>query len=407
MHGQLTVVTQQHGAFASPYMGSNSLRPDEGSKETVDGTLFLGLRLWRNGELYINPEFDQGYGLSGTTGVAGFTSGAAYKVGHDSAYGRLQRLFLRQTYALDDEMDRVESGPNALAGASSKQKLTLTLGKFSVVDIFDSNSYAHDPRADFLNWAVIDGAAFDYAADAWGYTYGIAAEWTQRDWTWRGGFFAMSTEPNAESIDRTFNQREWVAELEHRHEWRGHPGTLRMLVFLNQARMAYYADAVALALASGQNADTSHVRHRASKTGFVLGAEQELAKDVGVFARFSRNRGDTEAYDFTDVNQSLSGGLSVQGNLWSQPAHRAGVAFAVNGLSKEARAYFAAGGAGILIGDGQLPHYATEQILELYYTIAVSKALTVTADFQHVGNPAYNLDRGPVSIAGLRLHAEF
>lgn len=388
-------------------MGPNSLRPDEGSQETVDGTLFLGLRLWRNGELYVNPEFDQGYGLSGTTGVAGFTSGAAYKVGHDSAYGRLQRLFLRQTYALDDDVEKVESGPNALAGSRSKQNLALTLGKFSVVDIFDNNSYAHDPRADFLNWAVIDGAAFDYAADSWGYTYGIAAEWTQQDWTWRGGLFAMSTEPNAETIDKSFNQREWVAELEHRHDWRGHPGALRLLVFLNQARMGYYADAVALAQVGGQSADTSNVRNRASKSGFVLGAEQELAKDVGVFARFSRNSGDTEAYDFTDVNQSLSAGLSVQGNFWSQPAHRAGVAFAVNGLSREARAYFAAGGAGILIGDGQLPHYATEQILEAYYSIAVSKALAVTADFQHVRNPAYNPDRGPVSIAGLRLHAEF
>ncbi len=406
-HGQFTVVTQQHGTFASPYVGSNSLRPREAAKETVDGTLFLGLRVWRAGELYLNPEVDQGFGLSDTTGVAGFTSGAAYKVGHDSAYGRLQRAFLRQTIPLDDELSMVDSGPNTLAGPKASRNLTLTVGKFSVVDIFDNNSYAHDPRADFMNWTVIDSGAFDYAADAWGYTYGMAVEWIQHDWTVRGGLFAMSIEPNSDAIDKTFGQREWVGELEHRYAWRSHPGALRLLGFLNQARMADYGDAVALALASGQPADVNGIRRRASKSGFALNVEQELAKDFGAFARFSRNSGNTEAFDFTDVNQSLSAGLSLKGSYWKQPTHTFGSAFAVNGLSKKAQAYFAAGGSGILIGDGQLPHYSREQILEAYYAVNLNKALAVSADFQYVKNPAYNADRGPVSIWSLRVHAEF
>jgi high affinity Mn2+ porin len=217
----------------------------------------------------------------------------------------------------------------------------------------------------------------------------------------------MSTEPNSQAIDKTFGQRQWVGELEHRYEWRKHSGAIRLLGFLTQARMANYGDALALAQASGQPADVNQVRRNASKSGFAINAEQELAKDLGVFARFSKNSGNTEAYDFTDVNQSLSAGFSAKGSYWNQPTHSFGTAFAVNGLSKDAQAYFAAGGTGILIGDGQLPHYSTEQIMEAYYSVKVNKALTVTGDFQYVRNPAYNADRGPVSIWGLRLHAEF
>lgn len=406
-HGQLTNVTQKHGTFASSYVGQNSLLPRENAKETVDGTLFLGLKVWPSGEIYLNPEFDQGFGLSDTLGLAGFSSGAAYKVGHDSPYGRLQRAFLRQTFSLGDDISMVESGPNALTGPKPNENLTLTVGKFSVVDIFDNNSYAHDPRADFLNWAVIDSGAFDYAADSWGYTYGMAAEWTQHDWTVRGGIFAMSTAPNSETIDKTFGQREWVGELERRYDWSGHKGAIRLLGFLNQGRMANYNDAVTLAQSSGQPADVNRVRKMNSKSGFALNVEQELVHDLAAFARLSRNRGKTEAYDFTDVNQSLSAGLSLKGSYWNQPMHTLGSALALNGLSKQAQAYFAAGGSGILIGDGQLPHYSKEQILETYYAVKVNRALSVTGDFQYVKNPAYNADRGPVSIWGMRVHAEF
>jgi high affinity Mn2+ porin len=214
-------------------------------------------------------------------------------------------------------------------------------------------------------------------------------------------------EPNSETIDNSFAQREWVGELERRYEWNGHHGVIRLLGFLNQAHMAYYDDALALAQASGQPADVNGVRRSASKSGFAINVEQELAKDLGAFVRFSRNSGNTEAYDFTDVNQSLSAGFSIKGSYWNQLTHSFGTAFAVDGLSKDAQAYFAAGGPGILIGDGQLPHYSTEQIMEAYYAVKVNKALTVTGDFQYVRNAAYNADRGPVSIWGLRLHAEF
>ncbi|MCL6455625.1 MAG: carbohydrate porin, partial [Ralstonia pickettii] len=192
VHGQFTNVTQWHPSFRSPYSGTNSLTPDNNTKETVDVTLYLGLRLWKGAELYANPEIDQGFGLSNTVGLAGFSSGEAYKIGNNAPYRKLPRLFLRQVINLGGEQQAVESAPNQLAGSRSADNVTITVGKFSVADIFDTNTYAHDPRGDFLNWAVIDAGAFDYAADAWGYTHGLAVEWTQSWWSLRGGLVALS-----------------------------------------------------------------------------------------------------------------------------------------------------------------------------------------------------------------------
>ena len=195
IHGQLTNVTQRHPRFSSPYSGENSLDASGRAEETTDITLYAGLRLWQGAELWINPEIDQGFGLSNTVGVAGFPSGEAYKVGANKPYLRLPRAFIRQVIAMGGDEQRVEAAANQLAGTKAADNLTITIGKFSVGDIFDINSYAHDPRADFLNWSLIDSGAFDYAADAWGFTYGAAAEWTQSNWTVRGGVFQLSKIP--------------------------------------------------------------------------------------------------------------------------------------------------------------------------------------------------------------------
>ncbi|MDG0853036.1 carbohydrate porin [Roseateles puraquae] len=407
-HVQATNTTQRHGAFNSPYVGPNSLLPHESAKETVDATLFLGLRLWKGGEFYINPELDQGYGLTGTLGVAGFTSGDAYKVGHDSAYGRLHRAFLRQTIPLGTAASEVESGANQLAGSRPDERLTLTLGKISVVDLFDSNSYAHDPRADFLNWSIIDGGAFDYAADSWGFSSGATAEWVRGDWSLRAGFYAMSKVPNGETLDGKFGQRQWLIEAERRYSWMGRPGAVRLLGFATEARMAGYADVLDQAQATGQMpTDLAPLRRFQRKHGLAFNAEQEVAQGIGAFVRYSWNDGRTEAYDFTDINRSIAAGLQVKGGLWQQPEHTLGVALASNGLSSPARQFFAAGGVGILVGDGMLAHYANERILEAYYKVPLGRWLSVTGDYQHVRNPAYNADRGPVSVFALRLHAEY
>ena len=406
LHGQFTNVTQYHPRFTSPYRGSNSLDPGNRGNETVDLTLFVGARLWEGGAVYVNPEVDQGFGLSNTLGVAGFPSGEAYKVGSATPYVRLHRAFFRQVIGLGGSPEAVQPAANQLGGSQDPNNLTLTVGKFSVVDIFDTNTYAHDPRSDFLNWSIIDAGAFDYAADAWGYTYGAAAEWTQSWWTIRGGVFDLSRVPNSKYLERGFGQFAAIAELEERHTLFARPGKVKLLGFVNRGRMANYSDAVRLAEQTGGTPDVALVRQYRSRPGMVLNLEQEVTSDLGAFARASFNDGSKEAYEFTEINKSVSTGLSLKGNYWNRPDDTIGLAGSVNGLSHAARSYFAAGGLGILIGDGQLPHYGLEKILETYYALRVAEPLTISLDYQYIVNPAYNRDRGPVSIFGLRVHAE-
>ena len=375
--------------------------------ETFDATLFAGIRLWDGGEAYVDPEIDQGFGLSDTLGIAGFPSGEAYKVGKSTPYFRLQRLFLRQTFDLGGEEEQVKADQNQLGGTRTADNLIITAGKISVTDIFDTNSFAHDPKNDFLNWSIIDAGSFDYAADAWGYSYGIASEWTQDWWTLRAGLFDLSRIPNTTELETNFSQFELVGEAEGRHTWWGEPGKLKLLGFVNRGRMGSYNDAVKLGQLTGQTPDTALVRRYASRPGLSVNFEQQIDDDLGAFARASLNDGSKEAYEFSEINRSLSAGLSLKGTKWGRPDDTVGVAGVVNALSSSAKAYFAAGGLGILIGDGQLPRYGTEDIIETYYSAQVTDWLAASADYQFVADPAYARDRGPVSVLSARLHAQF
>ncbi len=406
LHVQATNVSQWHPAFPAAYSGQNSMNPAASNNETSDVTLYAGVRMFDQGELWINPEIDQGFGLSNTLGMAGFPSGEAYKVGANAPYQRLPRLFYRKVFDLGGDEQRVESGLNQLAGSQTSDNLVLTLGKFSVVDVFDTNSYAHDPRMDFMNWSIIESGAFDYAADAWGYTYGASLEWTRSRWTLRGGFFDLSKTPNSTKLDPTFAQHEYVGEIEERHTLFGHEGKLKLLGFVNSGLMGSYADALRLARQTSSTPDTALVRRGATNSGFALNFEQQLGSDLGAFARASYNDGAQEAFDFTEINRSVSTGLSLKGNSWNRPGDTFGLAMVANGLSGAARDYFSAGGMGILIGDGHL-HYGLEKIMESYYSIQASQHLYVSLDYQYVVNPAYNRDRGPVNLYGARLHFEY
>src|SRR6185437_10007547 len=237
LYGQATYTEQETDGFHAPYGGANSLSPSIG-RETADATLYLGARLWRGTELWINPEADQGSGLDDTVGLAGFSSGEAYKVGRNAPYFRLQRAFIRQTINLGGEIAAADAGPNQFAITQSADRLVITTGKLSVVDIFDVNRYAHDPRADFLNWSVIDAGTFDYAADAWGYSVGGAAEWYTGPWAWRAGVFDLSDVPNSTRLDPGFDEYQVDLEAEHRHELLGQPGKIDVTMFESRGRMA-------------------------------------------------------------------------------------------------------------------------------------------------------------------------
>ncbi|MGA9367687.1 MAG: carbohydrate porin [Steroidobacteraceae bacterium] len=405
VHGQATYTEQETDGFHSPYTGPNSLTPDSGH-ETTDATLFLGVRLWRGAELWVNPEVDEGFGLDNTLGLAGFSSGEAYKVGSNAPYFRLQRAFIRQTLNLSGEVSSVDAAPNQFALPQASDRLVLTLGKISVVDIFDTNRYAHDPRGDFLNWSVIDAGTFDYAADSWGYTLGGAAEWYVGSWAWRAGVFDLSNIPNSETLEPGFDEHQVDLEAEHRHELLGEPGKLDLTAFESRGRMALYRDAIAYGEANELPAAVAPVRRYRKRDGISLNLEQQVTADVGMFARLGDAGGNVETYEFTDIDYTASVGTSVSGDLWRRPGDTVGVAHVVNVASRDLRQYLAVGGLGPLIGDGRLPHAGHEDILETYYELAVVAALHVTLDYQWVQNPAYNRDRGPVSIFAVRVHAQ-
>lgn len=407
LHMQGTFTVQYHPAFTSPYRGTNSLDPAARGDETTDLTLFAGARLWRGAEIWINPEIDQGFGLSNTVGAAGFPSGEAYKVGKAEPYYRLQRLFVRQVINLGGENQKVDPDLNQLGGSQTADRLVVTVGKYSVGDIFDNNTYAHDPRNDFLNWTAIDTGTFDYAADAWAYTLGATAELYTGRWVSRLGLFDLSTVPNSTRWDPKFSQMQGVAELERDYTLRGLGGKLRLNGFMTRGRMGSYKDALALAVATHQPASVALVRDYRTRLGIGLDLEQQLRDDLGLFVRAGYADGTREAYEFTDVDRTVSMGVSWKGLRWKRPDDVWGAAVVDNGISRAGQRYLNAGGLGILVGDGKLPHSGDETIVETYYSAALVKPLKVTLDYQFIANPAYNRDRGPVNVFGARLHIQY
>lgn len=406
VHGQLTYINQWHNSFKAPYSGTNSLDARARNNETADVSLMVGRRLWTGAQAWIYGEYDQGFGFNNTVGAAGFPNGEAYKVGANTPYFRLPRAFVRQVFPLGAEMETVDAAAGQLAGSRPVDNVILTIGKFSVVDIFDNNSYAHDPRGDFMNWSIIDAGPFDYAADSWGFTNGAAVEWNRGDWTLRGGAFQLSESPNAKVAGIHFRQHSFIAEAERRHVLNTLPGKLKLLAFTNRGDMGSYAEAVSRARRDNTVPETALVRRYGSNTGLTFNVEQALSSNLGFFARAGINQGKKETFEFTDVNRSFAVGLSLQGGQWGRASDRLGVAAVINALSPNARSYFSQGGVGVLIGDGQL-NYAPEKLVEAYYSLAVIKGTYLSADYQRIDNPAYNRDRGPVSIYAIRAHSEF
>ena len=405
IHAQTTLVEQGNLRFRSPYQGANSLDPAAKGRETFDATLYAGLRPWQGAEVWINQEVDQGFGLSDTLGAAGFPSGEAYKVGKPYPYLRLQRAFIRQTIDLGGETETVDADLNQLGGSRTANRLVFTVGKFSVGDVFDTNKYAHDPRGDFLNWTIIDTGTFDYAADAWGYSAGAAAEWYQGQWTTRAAVFDLSVVPNSTTLDGRLSQFQLIGEVERRYKLGGRDGKIAVTGYLTRGRMARFADAIAAA--GGGVPDPASVRRYASRTGIGANLEQQLTDQLSLFARVGVAEGDREAYEFTDVDRTLAAGLSLSGDRWGRKDDTVGLAGVVNAISKVHQQYLAAGGVGILVGDGQLPHYGAERIVEAYYSVAVRKDIKVSFDGQMLDNLAYNRDRGPATVLAVRLHAQF
>jgi len=407
VHGQLTFIGQGYGKFHSPYFGDNSLFGGGQYKNSTSATAFIGLRPWAGTEIYVNPEWMQGNGLSDTFGLGGFPNGEAQKSGFPIPRMNIGRVFVRQTFGLGGEQETIADGPNQLAGKQDLSRVTFTAGKFQVTDLFDNNAYSHDPRTSFLNWNLQCCGAYDWDMDKVGYTWGAAIDFNQKYWAFRVGYFLLPVLSNDNRFDTQVTKHgEYIAELELRYSLFAQPGKLRLMGWANVGNAGSYSAALAEPPDTPNYPDITLTRNTRTNYGFVVNVEQALTDQLGLFSRTSWNAGKTEILGWTDVNESFSLGAVLKGKAWGRPDDKIGVAGVIDGLAPEARAYFAAGGLGILIGDGAL-NYRPEKIFEAYYAYSLNRWSVLTFDYQFIADPAYNAARGPVSFYALRFHAEF
>ncbi|MGO8700238.1 MAG: carbohydrate porin [Limisphaerales bacterium] len=418
-HVQNTDIVQGDPGFRAAYSGPASLNSDGEVQETVTLDLFAGLRLWRGAEAHMDGLMWQGFGLSRTHGVEGFPNGDAYKAGSETPYFMFARLFIRQTIGLGGEQEDVADAQLTLSGKRDISRLTFTIGRFSPLDMCDNNSYAQDPHTQFMNWAMMGNLTWDYGQDTVGFTTGLAVELNQPKWALRYGFFQMPASKNGFSGEDRYLMwpsrgadgpflRAWamMTEFERRYSVNAHPGVIRFLAWLNEADMASYEAAISILESNGVGTDIAAARAYRLKYGFGLNWEQEAGKDIGLFSRLGWNDGQEETWTFTDVNWTASLGLCVKGRAWRRPDDAFGFAGVVSGASRDNQRFLEAGGLDMLDGDGAL-NYGCEKILETYYSYPVCKNVHSTLDYQFISAPAFNRDRGPVSVFGARMHWEF
>jgi high affinity Mn2+ porin len=428
-YGQFTHIFFRKNAFSAAYTNlngtPNSLVPERERSFTTTATAFLGLRAWQGGGIYLVPEMIAELPLSGLTGLGGSVqNGELEKNGRRTPIIYRSRLFLRQTWNLGGESTPVESGPMQLAGSVNSRRFVLTAGNLPAIDIFDRNTYVGDVRQQFINMNFLTYSAYDFAADARGYSWGVAGEYYHDDWAIRAGRFIGPRHPNQLQLNFSImNYYGDQLEIEHQHTFYGQPGKIRVLAYRNVENMGRWDDAInAVLLDPGKNAttcpgfnydsgnagapDLCWARKKNVKMGLGVSLEQSVAKDIGVFFRGMKSDGHTEVYAYTATDSSLSFGTIIKGAGWGRARDSIGVAFAQNYLSAMHVAYLNVGGVDGFIGDGKI-NYRPERAFEAYYNFNVNRHFWTTFDFQRVVNPAYNSDRGPVTMYGVRLHGEF
>ena len=413
---QYTFIEQRQSTLESPYEGRLSLHPD-GDRQgthTIGFSSGWGPLPWA--QLYLDAEKFMGAGVSDATGLGGLTNGDVIREG---VPGLKKQFYIARAYArfmlpLGATVASVARGQDQLPGTEAVRRLELKLGQTSVADDFDRNSYANSARTQFLNWSLWNNTAWDFAGDTRGYTDGLVAAYVSPLWSLRYGLYRMPLYANGQTMETLLRAREQDLELTLSPAAAG--TVVRLLAYRNTARMGDYAQALAIAAASGTlpqvAADDADGRH---KTGFGVNAEQPLADggDTGVFVRLGWQDGKTEDFVFTEVDRQASAGAQLSGVHWQRSEDRLGLAAVIEGLSAVHREYLAAGGSGFLLGDGALD-YAHEKILEVYYRAqwtwsrgAFALRAQLSPDFQYIENPGFNQDRGPVRFYALRLHLEY
>jgi high affinity Mn2+ porin len=423
---QLTYNWQHHDAFRASYSGANSLLPQSEHMYTFSTTAHWGFRPWQGGELYFNPEVAAGVPFSGNlVGLGGFTNGEITRAGGSVPKLYRQRLFLRQTWNHGGEQVQIDPDFNQMAGMVDRNRFVLTAGNFSTLDVFDDTAYAKDPRTQFRNWGNWTYAAYDYAADARGFGWGLAGEWYQDNWVLRLGRMTGPKVPNGLPVDFALGKHYGdQVEIERGHLLADQPGKVRVLAWRNRAVVASFNEATQL-LKDRACVQTNNCAAEITpqalidvrggekiKYGLGVNVEQAINPSVGFFLRAMKADGHTETYAFTEADGSLSTGLVFKGGLWGRTDDAVGVALMHNTLSRDRRDFLAAGGMSFFIGDASSNsatslNYKPEQILEAFYSFQMSRGTWLTTDYQRIQNPAYNADRGPVNVYAARFHAEF
>lgn len=404
---QATSIGQYHGRFQSPYQGRRSLLDVPERDVSLTTTLFVGVRLSQNTQLYFDPEIAGGRGFSTVNGIADFPNGELPRVASATPKPYIARLYISHDFGFGDETEQFDSDENQLAGNRPMKRYTVGVGRFTVTDFFDKNRYTHDPRTQLMGWSMMYNGAWDYPADTRGYTWGWFHEFHTRNWSFRYGSAAEPKVANGLRFDRRlFRDRGDMFEVERRHEIRKHPGAIRLLGFLLRSDSGSYAKALALSHQTGSTPDVTATRRPGTlKYGGGISMDQELSRYIGVFSRLGWNDGKTESFAFTAIDRMASGGVSIGGRSWKRKDDVFASAFVASGLSGVHASYLAHGGLDFYIGDGRL-NYAPEYVWESYYSARIFSGFFTTFDAQHIANPAFNHDRGPVWAWSLRLHLD-
>ncbi len=413
-HFQLTVISQNHLSFKSLYSGKNSLsNDDEWGATSITSTLFLGKKLWKGGAFYFDPEISGGEGLSGSVGVAGALNGETYRVGNSKPSAFIARAYFQQQIPLSNSYENVADDMNQIKGKTASQRIVISAGKFAISDFFDDNEYSHDPRTHFFNWSLMSNGAWDYPANTRGYTFGIVTEYFKRNWAFRISSVAVPSIANSPKMEYDFSKaHSETFEIEKKIFVHKMPGTLRLLFSEMFSRAPSYKEGIEaiqtnnaflLNVISG-DAEAKSFGGKKFTAGFS--GDQQLGKSLGIFMRAGWNDGKYATWAFTEIDETVSAGISINGNKWDRAKDILGIAAVVNGLSADHRNFLEAGGYGFIIGDGKL-NYAHEGILEAYYSALVTNFFSLTFDYQFVNNPGYNKDRGPVNAFAIRGHVSF
>lgn len=403
LHFQNTIIAQHKFPLRSPYAGSNSVSGNSETATSVTATYFLGFEPIRDLEFYINPEMSGGSGISSSYGVAGALNGETFRISNPEPIVSLARWYVQYTLGLNNEKERTEAEPNQLGGTQSTHRLRFVLGQFSLTDFFDDNEFSHNPRTQFMNWALMANPAWDYAANTRGYVPGFLVEYMNGKTGGRLAVTMLPLEANQLTMDPNIDKAHSInLELETSWEIGGLAGTIRPLFYLNRTHMGKYTDAVTQAALTGVTPEIRETREYGRiKYGFGINLEQKLHREYGIFSRIGWNDGKSETWAFTEVDATLSLGFSTSLFMIGRKSDRLATAGAMNFVSREHRDYLAAGGAGFMLGDGNL-NYQPEFLWETYYDFAFTPAIHLALDYQLVVNPGYNSDRGPLHAVALR-----